>query len=91
MAQEWEQYADRYTQRPETFDAYIEVWTHHPRAKDEFGVWATFSQCANAEPKQVRDAPDRVEMAKELMEHSGYVIGTPTERGARRWWRSPAV
>ena len=53
--------------------------------------WAVFTQCANAEPKRVSDTPEQVKRAEELMEHAGYVIGTPTERGARRWWRSPAV
>ena len=91
MAEEWEQYANRYTQRPETYDAYVEVWTHHPRVREEFSGWAIFSQCANAEPQKVSDTPERVKLAEELMEHSGYVIGTPTELGARRWWRSPAV
>ena len=52
MSRDWEQYRDRYTQRPETFEAYRDVWKTNPSARMHFSSWAGFSQCASAEPKR---------------------------------------
>ena len=85
MSQEWEQYEDRYTQRPETYAAYVDVWTTVAEARSEFTGWAIFSQTANAEPKRRRDHADKVKVAEQIMRSAGYEIGAPTSRGARRW------
>lgn len=90
MVEAWEQYEDRYRERPETYAAYVDVWTLVPRARQEFTGWAIFSQTANAEPKQRRDNPDRVRVAEEIMIAAGYEIGPPTTRGARRWFKRSA-
>lgn len=87
MSGEWEQYRDRYSERPETYDAYVDVWTRVGDARRHFSGWALFSQCANAEPAKVRDMPARVAQAERLMSAGGYTIGPPTLRGARRWSR----
>jgi|GEM_PF-4169835 len=86
---DWEQYAERYaSERPETFDAYVDVWLNQPGVRREFSGWAIFSQCANAEPQKRRDMPARVRAAEALMTRAGYEVGTSTRRGARRWRRS---
>ena len=88
MSIEWEQYRDRYaSERPETYDAYVDVWTNNPDARSAFSGWALFSQCANAEPQKTRDMPSRVRRAEQIMEASGYRQGALTKRGARRWRR----
>ena len=87
LSHEWEQYEDRYRQRPETYAAYVDVWTTEPAARAEFTGWAVFSQTANAEPKFRRDLPERVRIAERIMRSAGYEIGEPTKRGARRWVR----
>jgi len=87
MSRDWEQYRDRYTQRPETFDAYVDVWKANLSARMHFSSWATFSQCASAEPKRAKDEPHKVRRAEELMKAAGYSIGATTARGARRWIR----
>lgn len=82
MAPAWEQYRDRYRQRPETFEAYVDVWTRLPGVREEFSGWASFSQAASAEPSQ----PDgRVRVAAGFMRQGGYEIGAATSRGAQRW------
>ena len=85
MRDEWTKYKDRYTQRPETFDAYVDVWTRIPETRSQFSGWASFSQAANAEPAQ---QPDRVRAAEECMRLGHYTLGAPTKRGARRWHRN---
>lgn len=87
MSAEWEQYRDRYSERPETYDAYVDVWTRVGDARRQFSGWALFSQCANAEPAKRRDMPERVAQAESLMRAGGYEIGPTTRRGARRWSR----
>lgn len=84
MRDEWTKYKDRYSLRPETFDAYVDVWKRIPEAHARFSGWASFSQAANAEPAQ---QPDRVRAAEECMRLGRYELGTPTKRGARRWHR----
>lgn len=80
MSREWEQYRDRYRQRPETFDAYINVWTSNPSARTHFSSWATFSRCGNAEPNKVKEQPHKVRRAEELMKAAGYRIGSRSPR-----------
>jgi hypothetical protein len=82
----WEKYRDRYNGRPETFDAYVDVWNRLPAAQASFGGWVAFSQAANAEPAWVKDRPERVRTAEHLMRTGGYEIGLATERGARQWF-----
>lgn len=84
MSIEWEQYRDRFRLRPETFEAYVDVWTRLPGARKTFTGWASFSRAASAEPAQ-RARPDRIRDAEALMRAGGYEIGDPTSRGARRW------
>ena len=36
MSIEWEQYEDRYRLRPETYEAYVDVWTRLPEAGSAF-------------------------------------------------------
>lgn len=84
MKDEWTQYKTRYSQRPETFDAYVDVWQKVPEARRDFTGWASFSQAANAEPAQ---RSDRVRAAEECMKKGGYKLGPLTRRGARRWYR----
>ena len=89
MSKDWEQYRDRYTQRRETFEAYVAVWKKNPSARMHFSSWATFSQCASAEPKRQREEPHRVARAEAMMRAEGYRIGATSSRGARRWIREP--
>ncbi len=89
VAQEWEQYENRYTERPETYRAYVDVWRRVPGARRLFSSWASFSQAANAEPAQVERHPDRVRAAEGLLRQGGYELGSLTRRGARRWIRQP--
>ena len=81
----WDKYRDRYNERPETFDAYVDVWTRLPEAQSSFGGWVGFMQAANAEPSWVKNRLERVLRAEEIMRAGGYEIGSPTERGALRW------
>jgi hypothetical protein len=81
----WERYRGRYKGRPETFDAYVDVWTRVPAARASFGGWVAFAQAASAEPAWVRDRAERVRTAEHIMRTGGYEIGPPTDRGARRW------
>jgi hypothetical protein len=81
---EWDKYESRFPARPETFAAYVDVWTRVPAARRAFSGWVSFSQAANAEPAQRRD---RVRAAEDLMRQGGYQIGAATPRGARRWVR----
>ena len=86
MSGEWEQYRERnLAERPETFDAYVDVWIENPDARRQFSGWAMFSQCAKAEPQKRSDMPARVAQAEELMRASSYEVGPSTRRGARRW------
>ena len=90
MSFQWEQYRDRYlAERPETFDGYVKVWTADVDARSTFRSWATFSQCANAEPAKQREAPQLVAQAEALMRRNGYQIGPSTTRGGRRWVKVP--
>jgi hypothetical protein len=89
MSIEWEQYRERFlANRPETFDAYVDVWQRMPDARRSFTSWADFSQCASAEPKRRRDQSARVATAEDIMQRAGYRIGPTTSRGARRWFRT---
>ena len=81
----WDKYQSRYNARPETFDAYVDVWTRVPEAQLSFGGWVGFVQAANAEPSWVANRPDRVRVAEAIMRKGGYETGAPTDRGARRW------
>jgi hypothetical protein len=81
----WDKYRDRYNERPETFDAYVDVWSRIPEAQLSFGGWVGFVQAASAEPSWVKNRPDRVRMAEQIMRKGSYEIGKPTQRGARRW------
>jgi len=83
----WDKYRDRYNERPETFDAYVDVWNRMPAAQSSFGGWVGFAQAASAEPSWVKHRPDRVRAAEEIMCSAGYEVGSPTKRGARRWVR----
>lgn len=85
---EWEQYEDRYRQRPETYDAYVDVWNRVSRARSLFPGWSLFSRMASAEPLLQRTQPERVREAEGIMRDAGYEIGEPTSRGARRWYRT---
>ena len=86
MSEDIEQYRERYTLRPETFEAYVDVWHRVPQARQQFRGWAAFSQAANAEPSWRAKRPEKVETAAAIMESAGYEIGPPTRRGARRWY-----
>ena len=81
----WDKYRDRYNERPETFDAFVDVWSRVPEAQTSFGGWVGFVQAASAEPSWVKNRPERVETAEQIMRSGGYEIGEPTQRGARRW------
>jgi hypothetical protein len=81
----WDKYRDRYKARPETFDAYVDVWTRVPEAQASFGGWVSFARAANGEPSWLTQRPERVEAAETLMRQGGYQLGDPTEKGARRW------
>jgi hypothetical protein len=84
----WDNYRDRFNQRPETLEAYADVWTRVPEAQSSFGGWVGFMQAANAEPRWVTNRPERVQLAEAIMRSGGYEIGATTERGARRWVRA---
>lgn len=81
----WDNYRDRFNQRPETLDAYVDVWTRVPKAQESFGGWVGFMQAANAEPSWMTNRPERVRIAEEIMRSAGYEIGATTARGARQW------
>jgi hypothetical protein len=81
----WERYRERYKGRPETFEAYVDVWNRMPAARASFGGWVAFSQAANAEPAWKKDRAERVRTAEHIMRSAGYDIGPATERGARQW------
>jgi hypothetical protein len=81
----WDRYQDRYNERPETFDAYVDVWMRVPEAQSSFGGWIAFAQAASAEPSWVKNRLERVLDAERIMYAAGYEIGPPTQRGARRW------
>lgn len=86
MSENIEQYRERYTLRPETFEAYVDVWHRAPQARLQFSGWAAFSQAANAEPNWRARRPAKVAIATAIMELAGYEIGPSTKRGARRWY-----
>jgi hypothetical protein len=87
VSKEWEQHEHKYRLRPETYAAYVDVWTRIPDARDAFTSWGTFSQAANAEKNQRVQFSERVRRAEEFMGIGGYEIGLPTVRRARRWRR----
>lgn len=78
----WEKYRNRYSNRPETFDAYVDVWQRSSGARDFPGGWTAFSRAANAEP--AIDA-DLVERAEELMRLAGYEAAPKQPGIGRRW------
>lgn len=86
----WEQYRNRYTQRPETFDALVDVWCNGD-VQQHFPSWSMFSRCALAEPERARNAPERVEIAQAAMERAGYVKAGTGARAALAWKRISAV
>lgn len=88
MPEEWEQHRDHYKTRPETFDAYVDVWNRVEAAQQSFSSWAAFARAANAQPATVERQPQRVAEAERLMRAGGYEIGEPTKRGARQWERT---
>jgi hypothetical protein len=81
-----EQYRSRYGPRPETFEAYVDVFDNVPGADDFPGGWTNFSRAANAEPAMDGEL---VRRAEELMATGGYE-STPKEPGkGRRWFKRP--
>ena len=90
MSTEWEKYKGRYSERPETYDAYVDVWKRVPAASEEFSGWPIFTQMASAEPDKWNRYPDRVRKAERFMREGGYEMGAPTKRGARRWTKRRA-
>jgi hypothetical protein len=78
-----EQYRIRYGKRPETFDAYLDVYSRLHGAKNFPGGFAKFTQAANAEPAV--DA-DLVRRAEELMLLGGYEPSEKLPSVGRRWW-----
>lgn len=89
MSDDWEQYRSRFaSERPETFDAIVDVWNNVPGARANFSGWAVFSQFALAEEARVKQDATRVRLAESIMERGGYTVGPPTSRGARRWVRT---
>ena len=78
-----EQYRNRYGKRPETFDAYLDVYNRLQGAKNFPGGFAKFTQAANAEPAV--DA-DLVRRAEELMRLGGYEPSEKLPGVGRRWW-----
>jgi short subunit dehydrogenase-like uncharacterized protein len=85
MPEEWEQHRDKYKARPDTFEAYVDVWTRIEETQQQFRSWATFARAANAQRATVERQPGRVADAERLMREGGYEIGEPTKRGARQW------
>ena len=84
-----EQYRERYaSERPETFDAYVDVWKRSSSAHTDSSGWALLSQCANGEHAKAREMPSRIRKAERIMTDAGYRIGRTTKRGARRWIKS---
>lgn len=81
----WEKYRDRYKERPETFEAYVDVWQRLTGARSFPGGWTLFSRTANAEPAV--DAA-LVRRAEDLMELGRYRLGLSTRHGGRRWRRA---
>ena len=81
----WDNYRDRFNQRPETLDAYVESGPECPRRQESFGGWVGFMQAANAEPSWVTNRPERVQAAEDIMRSTGYEVGVTTARGARQW------
>ena len=80
-----EKYRYRYAARPDTFDAYLEVWESDPEASATFGGWSSFSQGANGEPSQPQEG---VAAAERIMRSNGFEIGEPTEHGGRQLTRA---
>ena len=78
----WSRYESRFSARPETFRAYVDVWRRVPRTQQSFRGWAAFTQAASAEPKQ---STEKVREAEACMRLGGYELGALTQRGARRW------
>lgn len=78
-----EQYRVRYSSRPETFDAYLDVYRRLQGARNFPSGFAKFTQAANAEP--AIDA-DLVRRAEELMRLGGYEPSEKLPGVGRRWW-----
>ena len=82
-----ETYRDRYPgEREATFDAYVEVFFRHTGAGSFPGGWTHFSRCANAEPALLRDEPDLVHRAEDLMRLAGYEADDSGRPGKGRRW-----
>lgn len=78
-----EQYRVRFGRRPETFDAYLDVYNRLQGAKSFPGGFAKFTQAASAEPAV--DA-DLVRRAEELMRLCGYEPSEKLPGVGRSWW-----
>jgi serine/threonine protein kinase len=83
-AWEWEQYRPRYAARPETFDAYVDVWTTDLEVRAHYRSWSAFSRCANGE-SAVRH---RMGPARDAMTRNGYVLEDGPHGKGARWRRS---
>jgi hypothetical protein len=81
-----EQYRSRYGPRPETFEAYVDVFDNVPGAGDFPGGWTTFSRAANAEPAMDEEL---VRGAEELMAAGGYEPAPKEPGKGRRWFKRP--
>lgn len=81
----WEKYRERYATRPETFDAYIDVWRRSSTAQAFVGGWTAFSKAANAEPAV---DPASVSHAEEIMRQFGYESEAKVPGVGRRWHRA---
>ena len=80
----WEPYRERYARRPETFEAYVDVWQRLSGAREFPGGWTAFSRAANAEPAMDSSL---VQRAEELVRLAGYECGPKQPGVGRRWWR----
>ena len=85
MSEEWEQHRERFASRPETFDAYVEVWTRDLDARRKYADWLTFARCADADLAMVRKAPDLVRQAELILSRNGYRLGAGAGGSSRRW------
>ncbi len=82
-----EKYRSYYSgDRKATFEAYVEVFFRLAGARNFPGGWTSFSRCANAEPALVRDAPNLVRRAEELMRLAGYEASDAGRPAKGRCW-----
>ena len=87
-AQSVEKYRTRYTaERQSTFDAYVQVFFSGTAEARAFpGGWTLFSRSANAEPALVRDQPDLVQRAEQIMTAAGFRSDDSGRPGRGRRW-----